>query len=371
MRDVHGSGCNEPGVPNRADLPMHDLTGGNAFIPDILPILWPSEGDSVRLQAGKARVLEMLSKAATLTLSKDQVGANPLLTVKVVNETGHKLPTGYPEGRRMWLNVKAYDSTMARIYESGEYDFSTGTLIHDPDVKIHEIKPGISTRLAPIVGLPSGPSFHFLLNDTVYKDNRIPPRGFTNSGFDSIQSPVVGYSYADSQYWDETSYLLPEGATHAEVTLYYQTTTREYVEFLRDENVTNDAGQTLYDAWVAQGKGPPVAMASDTIDVTVTPTSVAVVPVMENRLYQNVPNPFNPFTRIGYALKEPSYVSLDVYDVSGRHVRTLVRARKERGAHVAIWDGLDEAGNSVASGVYFYRIQAGVFTAVKKAVLLK
>ena len=68
----------------------------------------------------------------------------------------------------------------------------------------------------------------------------------------TIQSPPVGYTYADGQYWDDTAYVLPAERGSCAVTLYYQTTSKEYIEFLRDENVTNSVGQELYDAWVAR-----------------------------------------------------------------------------------------------------------------------
>jgi hypothetical protein len=184
--------------------------------------------------------------------------------VTVTNQTGHKLPSGYPEGRRIWLNLRAYDNNGDLIYESGAYDLETGVLTHDADVKIYEIKPGISEALAPIVNLPAGPSFHFVLNDTIYKDNRIPPRGFTNAAFDSIQSPPIAYSYADGEYWDLTEYSIPDSTAQVVALLYYQSTSKEYVEFLRDENVTNHWGTTLYDLWSANGKSPPVPMVADT-----------------------------------------------------------------------------------------------------------
>jgi hypothetical protein len=153
----------------------------------------------------------------------------------------------------------------------------TATLLSDPHLKVYEIKPGISTGLAPVVNLPAGPSFHFVLNDTIYQDNRIPPRGFTNAAFTLIQSPPIGYSYADSQYWDDTPYPVPLGTDRVEVTLYYQTTSKEYIEFLRDENVTDNWGDTMYSLWLAHGMSPPVAMATasytmpDSMTLTVAP----------------------------------------------------------------------------------------------------
>jgi hypothetical protein len=156
----------------------------------------------------------------------------------------------------------------------------TAVLTHDSDVKIYEIEPGISSSLAPVVGLPAGPSFHFVLNDTIYEDNRIPPRGFTNAKFDSIQSPPVDYTYADGQYWDETDYLIPGASAQVIATLYYQTVSKEYVEFLRDENHTDSWGDTLYNLWAVNGKSAPVVMAADTVQLQ--PVIVNHPPVLDS-----------------------------------------------------------------------------------------
>jgi hypothetical protein len=89
-------------------------------------------------------------------------------------------------------------------------------------------------------------------------------------------------------------------------------------------------------------------------------------------LGQNHPNPFNPTTTIGYELPENARVSLVIYDVSGRLVRSLVdRENKPAGRYEEVWDGRDNTGNQVASGVYFYRISTPAFTRSKSMVLLK
>ena len=182
--------------------------------------------------------------------------------MKVVNHTGHKLPSGYPEGRRIWLNIKALDASGNIVFESCRYDLETAELTIDEQAKIYEVLPGFSPGLAEALGVPAGKSFHFVLNDTIYSDNRIPPRGFTNESFNKIQSPPVGYSYKDGQYWDKTTYRLPPEAATVAATLYYQTTSREYVEFLRDENRTNDEGAKLYKSWSENGRSAPVVMAT-------------------------------------------------------------------------------------------------------------
>jgi cytochrome c553 len=371
MKDQSGKGCSEPGAPTRTDLPHHDLTGGNTFVPDIIPTFFPGEVDVAQLQAGKARATAMLQMAASMALAAGQSGPNPTVTVTVTNETAHKLPSGYPEGRRIWLNVKGYDESQTLVYESGAYDPATGELSHDADAKIYEIKIGVSERLSPIIGLPAAPSFHFVLNDTVYSDNRIPPRGFTNANFTSIQSPPVGHTYPDGQYWDETTYTMPTEVRFVEATLYYQTTSKEYIEFLRDENVTNSAGLDLYNAWVTQGRGAPVAMATDTISVDVIPTGTAGTPPARTELFPAFPNPFNPVTTIRFSLATRQRVRIDVFDVTGARVSTLVDEARPAGVQRVTWNGRDSREEPVASGVYMIRMTTAERTFVRKAVLLK
>jgi hypothetical protein len=264
MRDVTGQGCNFGTPPIRTDLPLHDLTGGSAWMLEALAVEFPAQVDADAAAAGAARARSMLQLAADLDVA--QQGAS--LQVTITNQTGHKLPTGYPEGRRMWINVQFFDDNMALVEESAAYDDVTAILTTSGSAKVYEAKPGLDEVTAPLVGGTPGPSFHFVLNNKIHKDNRIPPRGFTNTAFADFGGAPVGHAYADGQYWDDTLYDIPAGATSARVTLYYQSTSREYVEFLRDENTTNTKGQELYDLWIANGMSPPEFMAQQTVIFT-------------------------------------------------------------------------------------------------------
>jgi hypothetical protein len=88
-------------------------------------------------------------------------------------------------------------------------------------------------------------------------------------------------------------------------------------------------------------------------------------------LKQNAPNPFNPSTQIAFDLPAASHVKLEILNVLGKRVNTLVIEYYEAGSHSVIWDGRDDYGSVAASGIYFYRIEANENQAVKKMMMLK
>ena len=132
---------------------------------------------------------------------------------------------------------------------SGRYDPLSGILQPDSALKIYEIKQGISPELASLVNLPAGESFHFVLNNMVIKDNRIPPRGFSQAALEMRGLQPVGATYLPGQYWDDTVYDLSAypDVVRVFVTLYYQTASKEYIDFLRSNGGTDAV--TLGSLW--------------------------------------------------------------------------------------------------------------------------
>jgi hypothetical protein len=104
-------------------------------------------------------------------------------------------------------------------------------------------------------------------------------------------------------------------------------------------------------------------VALGNLNVESTPTEFA--------LLQNFPNPFNPETTIKYNLADGKNVSLRIYNVVGQVVRTLVAEQQNAGRYTVRWNGTDDRGVSVSSGIYFYQIAAGDYSDVKKLMLLK
>jgi len=117
---------------------------------------------------------------------------------------------------------------------------------------------------------------------------------------------------------------------------------------------------------------PSACSALGTPNPTDTDQPPAVAVPLRTVLYPNVPNPFNPVTRIRFDLARDGRVRLAVYDVAGRMVRTLVDKELQAGPnHEVVWNGLDDAGQRVSTGVYFYRLDAGDDTMTKKMVVMK
>lgn len=296
MRDVVGAGCNKQGTPVRpgestehpnSGLPAHDMTGGNAWISYILATLDPAgpvydlvneqlldkgpailtldlnAGETPKLNgpallAGSERAKDQLGIAATIkNLNYDPNSGN--LSFRIQNNTAHKLISGFPEGRKMFVNIKAYvDRCLTQ--EVNPYDYGVGTLSglpHSPsspnlaptqayiDELVYEVHPKSS-----LTG--EDETFHFVLATDRYKDNRIPPKGFdVNNSADRLCEPVW-HGVKDPNYftpaeyaggYDQVNLTIPQNAEYVEVTLYYQGTSREYIEFLRDE--INGTTETL------------------------------------------------------------------------------------------------------------------------------
>ena len=319
MRPTTSKGANKRGVQTRTDLPQHDHTGGNYWLPDMIKYQ-DSKGhlrlggglNSTQLDAidlGQKRAVEHLKQAANLVIDGN--------TLKVINLTGHKLISGYPEGRRMWLNIKWYDEfggTLLR--EDGKYG-PIGVFVSNPaggpDVEVESIlelddqhthiyeahyamtqewaatliaagKPAglilsfdretgeVYTRLGELANRDEGKyeeTFHFALNNTVVKDNRIPPYDMSfdeakrrnalpvphgQYGVPQTEPEGMTYDYFHAIDLTKDGYQ-PNDATYADITLYYQGTSWEYIQFLYLANNGQNAflgaeGDNMLEAWI-------------------------------------------------------------------------------------------------------------------------
>ena len=269
------------------DAPVyrHDLSGANTFILEVLEGEYGAAlGRTSEYQAAKSRAQLMLESAASIELQTGTVaveGDSLDVDVRITNLSGHKLPTGYPEGRRMWIELVVSDALGAPFFMSGEYDEITATLLPDPQQRTYETEHGVHGQ---------GAGFHLVLNDRIFTDTRIPPRGFVPD----LDTNPLGRTYPllpDSTlaYWDDASFRVPvpvgvQGPVQVRATLRYQTSSREYIEFLRDENVSGpdpqdrnypaaaSRGDKIHALWTQYGKSTPVDMVTtDTVVPVRTP----------------------------------------------------------------------------------------------------
>ena len=300
--------CGLDGIPRDGNLPMHEFVGGNTWIPAILKGEYPLLNRSEAFDRTIAWATEMLSERTAKVQATAQVSAGTgTVSVKVTNLAGHKLPTGYGEGRRMWLHVTVRGANNALVFESGGYNTATGELAMEPLPKIYEIKQGLWNPAAnggigecETKNAQGKDIFHFVLNNCVAKDNRIPPLGFTGTSDPEIKP--YAYSYppmpgapAKTANFDVTNYSFPvAGAVFpltVQATLHFQTASKEYVEFLRDQAVDNNIppentlcaggpnrpftvgpqnrsrGQYMYEMWENYGRSAPVAAGSASVQI--------------------------------------------------------------------------------------------------------
>jgi MYXO-CTERM domain-containing protein len=181
-------------------------------------------------------------------------GVEVEVKVRVTNLTGHKLPTGYGDGRRVFIELSVGDQVV-----SGRYDAAAGVLVADPQLAVFEA----------VHGRADGGLDHLALHDTIFKDTRIEPLGFQP---DDDTRPV-GISFLKASdgsalgavEWTYRVTFPAELAGDAGVVtarLFHQATTRDYVEALAQANATDSTGTQLLSIWNATGQAAPVEMAS-------------------------------------------------------------------------------------------------------------
>ena len=129
----------------------------------------------------------------------------------------------------------------------------------------------------------------------------------------------------------------------------------------RSQTVTGLTGGISYTFYVRAVNGVGAGTAA----------SKSAVPIDDFALGANQPNPFNPETTLRYALPEAQPVRLTVYDMLGQQVRVLVEGEQPPGWHQVVWNGRDQVGRPVASGIYLYRLETPQFSQTRKMILLR
>jgi hypothetical protein len=183
-------------------------------------------------------------------------------------------------------------------------------------------------------------------------------------------------SVIDQYGLERFNVLVSDGSTDiADFTLIsgdtYQEAPIEWTKFIYD--LTDYADQTIRVAIQCVSNDAFIFMLDDfqVLGVDGTDNNNDSTPVLTSALNNNYPNPFNPETTISYSVEKAGKVTLEVYNILGQKVKTLVNDNVNAGSHNVVWNGKDNAGRSVASGVYFYRMTNRNYTKTNKMILMK
>ncbi len=253
--------------PARSSPRQHVLAGGNVWGLEAVQMANPELAVAFAAQFAltKKFTLQNLHSAAALTLAVPvvaQAGSSASVTVRVTNRTGHKLPTGYADGRRVVLQLLVD----GQVVTGG---FDAGALLNDNQLRVYEAQHGRAAI---------GVSEHLALHDAVIKDSRIPPAGMLAT----LATRPVGVSWFTQsdgglRDYDEATFTIPlaSALTHGAkvkviARLLYQSTTPEYIQFLATENRTDDAGRRLLEIYNATGKGAPIQMVEAEGELTIS-----------------------------------------------------------------------------------------------------
>ncbi len=346
---------------------FHKFGGSNRDLPEMMKLLYPEvdmevlgapTGNDVRIFPGMLSSRDtmydrakrnneiMMNGAVDLEVISGPVESATIpgqyeVTVRVINNSGHRVPSGYPDGRRLFINMTVEDANGNPVYVSGYYDEATATLYDEAggqvedraltnvidatvnnQVMIYEKRTGLCDDTAGTCQMSVN-----LLNDKILFDNRIPPLGFTYADYQQAGTKFWSYDaatlmpfedlgrYPDGQNWDEVTYIFnaPTGQTlNARAAMYWQTHTREFMEYLRINNTStyrpeggpdildpnypltpnylsdhipdfdtmtsmdgeplrDNWGGVTYAAWLVTGKGAPYMVGADDTTMTTEP----------------------------------------------------------------------------------------------------
>lgn len=270
---VDAVGCKEftpLGIAHEQGGRTHQLVGANVGVMRALQVAWGSAGamevDDFFYDQSITYAQALLQTGAQLEVEFPDawdVGAESIpLPIRVVNRTGHKLPTGYSEGRVMWIEVRVAhgDEVLTSL---GLWDPETGMAAHDED--------GVRRYEAIAEDADDGSRLHLVRNNRWVVDTRIPPAGLQ---LDPQTDPVGDrYVASDGRWPNEDAFTLeldpvgpadPAGEpSEAEirVRLLHLVNTDDYLAFLADENHTNDAGAQALAMLTAEGVNEPQVLA--------------------------------------------------------------------------------------------------------------
>ena len=162
------------------------------------------------------------------------------------------------------------------------------------------------------------------------------------------------------------SYEFDEDTLHIAGNVYVcEDETEGYEECLQDELPIPPELRDIDDAYITFGRA--MVFTGDNVSIA---NANALTP-NQFKVFNAYPNPFNPVTTLRYQLPEANMVTVTIYDMAGKEVKTLIHQQQTAGLHGIQWNGTNNLGNMVSAGIYLYQVQSGVYNQTNKMILLK
>ncbi len=366
---------NRPGnLASRTPFFNHYFVGGNVFMLRILKQHGAELGvtaTAAHFDSTIARTLRLLQQETAELAASFAWSTDDTLIVKVAvkNKTGHKFPTAYPS-RRAWLLFDLKNDAGQSVFTSGGWNADTGEIndLDSPYEKHYDVitRPDQVQIYQPLMSDVDGNVNYTLLRAAGYvKDNRIPPQGFTTSHatYDSVA--IEGLAASDPNFniadgvqgsgVDTVTYRLggldPASDYKVQVKLLYQTFAPRFVQDLLQYSTPEIERMQGY--YSGADKSPVVIQTTELLvkatgvrqEESQAPAAFVLAP--------SFPNPFNPSTTIRVQIQQSGRLAIEIFDITGKRVRSLVKGVYPGGAHRFVWDGRDDAGRQAAAGNYF------------------
>ena len=275
------------------------------------------------------------------------------------------------------INAEAYEGCLVKVEnvtvtqepdELNQWYISDGTGDCQVDDQIYTYTPYLGDEFSFIIGVVDYNWDEYGIQPRF--ENDLLPLGEIFADFSAI--PLSGSAPLDVQFTDlsfgNISSWEWDFDNNGSIDSFEQNPTYTYTE----------GGLYTVSLTIGDGNETSTMIKEDYIDISMTNAEYEIIP-LKTELLGNYPNPFNPSgagrspeTTIEFSLKYPGYICLEIYNIRGQKINTLVDEFKDAGYHHIIWNGKDDSGNSVSSGLYFYQFNVnGKTEAVKKCLLLK
>lgn len=363
----------------------HHFVGGNTFVLNMLKTYGDELGvtaDAIQFDSTMARALRQLQHSTVqLTANASQTADEVSVDVAVMNQAGHKFPSGFPS-RRAWLHVSVLDKNGATVFESGKPD-SHGELDLEEDYEPHHDlitdHEQVQIYESMMQDVNGDPTFQLLRGAAYKKDNRLPPRGFSADAMTNDTVGVRGSAASDSDFnmkdgqagtgGDIVHYKVDvagkEGPFTVKVEMLYQTINPDFLEHMFEFDVMEiNRFEGYYDA----ADKTPTTIAS--LEIEARPVGVQGLDAASDlSLGQNYPNPVSrgttAATTIAYSLRRASRsVTVEVLNTLGQVLKAFDRGEQYAGNH-----RMELPTEQFTPGMYFYRVRGEGFSETRKMIV--